>query len=210
MAGYFSDAKKGTFAIRGDISTNFTLEPDRPGSAPVKVIKEPSKIPVAKAQTVAVSAPAKVKTQKALPPKLEPTKSLKPTKTSIEWTKLTIPELKEEIRRRNTEEGKRITITGNKTELIERLVADDNSSIVRAVNNGDIKRSYEEWISLRLDQLRDIARERKENGRKINVTGSKPELIERLMQDDRMKGGTRKNMVSFLNNKTRKYMKNPL
>lgn len=205
MGGYFSDSKKGTFAIRGDIPTDFSLEPDRPGSAPSKITKVPTRMPVNILPRFPFSAPPKAQTQKALPPQPpQPKKSLKPTKTSIEWTKLTIPELKEEIRRRN-EQGKRITITGNKTELIERLVYDDNANIVRAANNGIVKRSYEDWMNLRLEQLKEIVRERKSEGRKINVTGNKTQLIESLMKDDVMRGGTRKLGLIISNRKTRKY-----
>jgi hypothetical protein len=124
MGGYFSDSKKGTFAIRGDIPTNFSLEPDRPGSASSKI-------------------------KKAQPKKFE------------------------------------------------RLVAHDNV--------GPVKRSYKDWMNMGLDELKGIVKERKSEGRKINLTGNKSQLIKSLMKDDGIRGGTRKLGLIISNRKTRKY-----
>ena len=124
MGGYFSDAKKGTFAIRGDIPTNFSLEHDRHESSSSKITKAQSK--------------------------------------------------------KN-----------------ERLVAHDNA--------GPVKRSYEDWMNLRLDELKGIVNERKSEGRKINLTGNKSQLIKSLMKDDGTRGGTRKMGLINSNRKTRKY-----
>jgi len=102
MAGYFSTGV-GPFAIRGDIPTDFSLKTGVAASSPTKAVALPKAL-------------SKAATSSSLP-----------KRSYKDWDQYKVKDLKDIIRERNELQGKNLSLSGNKPELIDTLMRDDGT-----------------------------------------------------------------------------------